>query len=319
MLRSGQMVLAQGITFHLLGREWRLDSGHSAIYDMVLRWFADYPSAECPYSIHNIAQLGLKFGKNVGEWFGPSTISQVLEDLVADHNPGDLRLYASSDGCLYLDQIHALCTSGKECGTRSVDPKDKEKEKDKETETKEAEADWKPLIILIPLRLGLDTLNSDYIPAVKEVFHYPQSLGIIGGRPRSSLYFVGYQDDDVFYLDPHTIQPAIFPMGPPEGQAGQEKPLFDADKEETVVLEKTFIASYHCPVPQKIPISDMDPSLAVAFYCRDKKQFDDFCKRSVNSPIFNVEKKTPEYLVKKPPVEHHEKLFSDDDDDFVFL
>ena len=33
-------------------------------------------------------------------------------ELVADHKPGSLRLYASSDGCLYLDQIQALCQPG---------------------------------------------------------------------------------------------------------------------------------------------------------------------------------------------------------------
>lgn len=140
--------------------------------------------------------------------------------MVAEHKPGGLRLYASTDGCLYLDQITALCQSenGKflifcvflfvsflifiyHCSYviffhafflyfllcysfMLIDPDSKEKE---------GGGEWKPLIMLIPLRLGLDNLNLDYVPALKEVFHYPQSLGIIGGRPRSSLYFVGYQ------------------------------------------------------------------------------------------------------------------------------
>jgi cysteine protease ATG4 len=31
------------------------------------------------YSIHRIALIGLQFDKNIGEWFGPTTISQVLK------------------------------------------------------------------------------------------------------------------------------------------------------------------------------------------------------------------------------------------------
>ncbi len=53
---------------------------------------------------------------------------------------------------------------------------------------------YKGVIILIPLRLGIEQhINKVYISQLKNLFHWPQSLGIIGGRPRQSLYFVGYQ------------------------------------------------------------------------------------------------------------------------------
>lgn len=35
---------------------------------------------------------------------------------------------------------------------------------------------------------------------------FPQSVGIVGGRPSASLYFVGFQDSNIMYLDPHEVQ-----------------------------------------------------------------------------------------------------------------
>ena len=46
------------------------------------------------------------------------------------------------------------------------------------------------------------------------LYTWPQSVGIAGGRPSSSYYFVGSQADNLFYLDPHHARPAI-PLRPP--------------------------------------------------------------------------------------------------------
>ena len=46
------------------------------------------------------------------------------------------------------------------------------------------------------------------------LYTFPQSVGIAGGRPSSSYYFVGAQADSLFYLDPHHARPAI-PFRPP--------------------------------------------------------------------------------------------------------
>ncbi|EFN56996.1 hypothetical protein CHLNCDRAFT_143632 [Chlorella variabilis] len=49
------------------------------------------------------------------------------------------------------------------------------------------------LVLLVPLVLGLGKLNPRYIPQLEAVLAMPQSIGIVGGRPSSSLYFVGFQ------------------------------------------------------------------------------------------------------------------------------
>lgn len=49
-------------------------------------------------------------------------------------------------------------------------------------------------------------MDPRYLSQLKILMEWPQSLGIIGGRPSASLYFIGYQDENVIYLDPHAPQ-----------------------------------------------------------------------------------------------------------------
>lgn len=67
---------------------------------------------------------------------------------------------------------------------------------------------WRPLFILIPRRLGVSKLNPTFVPHLKATFRNPYSVGFIGGKPKASLYFVAYQDDDMLYLDPHIVRSA---------------------------------------------------------------------------------------------------------------
>ena len=48
----------------------------------------------------------------------------------------------------------------------------------------------------------------------KVLYTLPQSVGIAGGRPSFSYYFVGSQADNLFYLDPHHTR-ATIPLRPP--------------------------------------------------------------------------------------------------------
>lgn len=50
-----------------------------------------------------------------------------------------------------------------------------------------------------------------YHAQLRAVLTFKQSVGIVGGRPGASLYFVGAQDPGaVMYLDPHEVKEVGF-------------------------------------------------------------------------------------------------------------
>ena len=133
---------------------------------------------------------------------------------------------------------------------------------------------WTPLLLLVPLVLGLDKINPRYIPLLQSTFKFPQSLGILGGKPGASTYLIGIQGDKALYLDPHEVQQVVNINGE---------------------YQETSTSSYHSNVIRHIPLDSIDPSLAIGFYCRDKDDFDDFCSRasklaeeSNGAPLFTV-------------------------------
>lgn len=81
-----------------------------------------------------------------------------------------------------------------------------------------AVAPWKhALLVLIPLRLGINAVNAEYVEELKEALRDPHCVGIIGGRPHHAIYFVGYRDNVLLGLDPHTVfaNPPKPPPAPP--------------------------------------------------------------------------------------------------------
>jgi cysteine protease ATG4 len=50
-----------------------------AAYVRILTWFLDNPSVQCPFSVHRMALAGKELGKDVGQWFGPSTAAGAIK------------------------------------------------------------------------------------------------------------------------------------------------------------------------------------------------------------------------------------------------
>jgi len=219
-------------------------------------------------------------------WFAPSVIARVLRSLVQRRGPKTLTMYVPSDGVIYTDKVYQVCTQAIEKSNSRVNiinAFDAEMEEDQHRTNEEDEAKpqceseiWKSVLILVPLRLGVDSINSIYYKSLLTCLRMPQSLGIIGGKPKQSFYFVGCQDDYLIYLDPHIVH-------------------------ESVRVEQPFSdETYHCSIPQKMHIADVDPSLAVGFYCHTKNDFLDLCSQitkmaSISDSVLGLQEKQPVY------------------------
>lgn len=243
MLRSGQMMLAQALVCHFLGREWRWrpeqtietpeQREQERKHRMIIRWFGDQSRSESPFSIHKLVSLGALAGKRAGDWYGPSSVAHLLCQAVerANEQPNSkldqLGVYVAQDCAVYLQDVENICRT--------------------------PDGGWKALVLLVPLRLGADKLNPVYTPCLTSLLTLDTCIGVIGGRPRHSLYFIGYQDDKLIHLDPHYCQEAL-----------------------DVWKENFPLTSFHCTSPRKMLLSKMDPSCCVGFYFPNKESLTDF-------------------------------------------
>ncbi|KAG8972175.1 Cysteine protease atg4 [Tulasnella sp. 425] len=213
MVRTGQSLLATALVHLHLGRDY-------ATYVKIITWFLDSPSTLCPFGVHRMVLAGKELGTDVGCWFGPSIAAGAIKRLTGSFLEAGLSVSVSSNNEVFATDIYAA-------SNQNVEPADTLKT------SRRSKWGGRPVLLLICVRLGIDGVNPVYHDGLKvkssasywtsmtdaaertqEIFTWPQSVGISGGRPSSSYYFVGQQAGSLFYLDPHHTRPAV-PLRPP--------------------------------------------------------------------------------------------------------
>ncbi|XP_054114091.1 cysteine protease ATG4B isoform X3 [Callithrix jacchus] len=317
MLRCGQMIFAQALVCRHLGRDWRWTQRKRQpdSYFSVLNAFIDRKDSY--YSIHQIAQMGVGEGKSIGQWYGPNTVAQVLKKLAVFDTWSSLAVHIAMDNTVVMEEIRRLCRTSVPCAGATAFPADADRHCNgfpAGAEVTSRPSPWRPLVLLIPLRLGLTDINEAYVETLKHCFMMPQSLGVIGGKPNSAHYFIGYVGEELIYLDPHTTQPAVEPT------------------------DSCFIPdeSFHCQHPPcRMSIAELDPSIAVGFFCKTEDDFNDWCQQVKKLsllggalPMFELVEQQPSHLacpdvlnlsLDSSDVERLERFFDSEDEDFEIL
>eukprot|EP01063_Lacrimia_lanifica_P037781 TRINITY_DN787_c0_g1_i2.p1 TRINITY_DN787_c0_g1~~TRINITY_DN787_c0_g1_i2.p1 ORF type:complete len:498 (+),score=164.07 TRINITY_DN787_c0_g1_i2:179-1495(+) len=169
--RTGQMLLMATLRKHLAVQPQHL-----------LHHFKD--SRDSSFSIQRIAMRGTRYGKPPGQWFNSSTVAHVLKDLVEHQTHFGRFLH---DNPLHVEVVkdqQIQCPRVLDAGRRGG------------------------VLVLIPFMLGIESPNKLNEGFLLSCIRSKWSMGVLGGRPRHALYFIGYKADALVCLDPHRVQPA---------------------------------------------------------------------------------------------------------------
>mmetsp|Transcript_19514 Transcript_19514/g.29358 ORF Transcript_19514/g.29358 Transcript_19514/m.29358 type:complete len:562 (-) Transcript_19514:38-1723(-) len=363
MLRSAQMMLGQALRMHYKDRRWKPPQSlaqrrHDKFTKQIMTWFADFPSrTENIYSLHNMVAVGLsKYETLPGEWYGPSKASYVIRDLCRLEEKRQegcqvekpiFRVHVAPQGTVYKDSIYELMTKShdlkqekvqeeiKVCSQLPSHPLDPNFLPDPNIRSTQESITWDAsLLLLVPLRLGLQSFNEDYALQLAHVFSFPQCVGFLGGRPRGARWFYGATSDGVnlYGLDPHTIQSC------PEQRLAK---LPNGTTKKVILISDDYLRSMHTTKPECIQLTGLDPSLALGFYCRGHDEFNHLCsllqrwkdEHPSKPDIFTIAQRVPDYsanvsnamtemmmsMSAVDPCDEGSIYHDDDDDDFVLL
>lgn len=246
MIRTGQSLLANSLQIATLGRDFRSNEVISEKESRILNYFMDKP--ESPFSIHNFVKKGLELSdKKPGEWFGPAATSRSIQSLIKDFPDCGLDecFISVSSGDVYEEELEKIFA------------------KDENSK----------ILLLLGVKLGINALNEYYWDEIKQILGSEFSVGIAGGRPSSSLYFIGFKGDELLYLDPHNPQPSL--------QAGSEA---------------HFYKSCHTTNYGRLSLSDLDPSMLIGILISGKDHWIKWKEEAKTSKIFNILDKRPSDL-----------------------
>ncbi|CAI4226276.1 unnamed protein product [Auanema sp. JU1783] len=275
MIRTTQMMVAQSILVGMLGRDWRSpklkqrmgllsktseeDDQSDEILLQITKLFEDCPSS--PLGFHRLMCLAFEnIGQQaIGRWYTPSeSVSLMRKAISTSTSPliSDIGILLCVDGLLSLSDVEIVSKT------------------------------WtKKILIIITVRLGTSEPNKIYMKHIQQLLKTPSCVGIVGGKPKHSLYFLGYYKEQLIYLDPHVARDYI-PLPDTLTNEKQNSPIFQ----------------FHCKYLSMTPYVDIDPSCAIGFFIQSHQEFTDMVETLEASGVIDLDVKKTESSVKQDPL-----------------
>ena len=107
----------------------------------------------------------------------------------------------------------------------------------------------RPVLMCLNTMLGLNEIDLDLEPFVKKLLSLSSFVGMLGGKEYKAFYFIGFDDNYFYYLDPHYVKKAH--------EAGYN--------------DDNYIKNYFTKKIFKSRFKDISPSLSFCFLLRSNR------------------------------------------------
>ena len=199
-----------------------------------------------PFSIRNICSIGELVKKSCGEWFSDINMPYIFKIINDNYKVIDNLQIIAFQTSIVMEKILKKCF-------KEINPGNKQFKKSNSFIFQNKKYQFRNYgLIFLSIRLGINTIDEIYYNSIKNIFNCKECIGFIGGKSYKASYFIGCDENNIFYLDPHQAQDSIIPP-----------------------LNQENIQTYLSKTLFQLSIKNLQPALTIGFLFRDLNEFKD--------------------------------------------
>ena len=199
-----------------------------------------------PFSIRNICSIGELVKKSSGEWFSDINMPYIFKTINDNFKVIDNLQIIPFQTSIIIEKVLKKCF-------KEINPENKSFKKSNSFIFDNKKYQFRNYgLIFLSIRLGINTIDEIYFNSIKNIFNCKECIGFIGGKSYKASYFIGCDENNIFYLDPHQAQDSIIPP-------------INENNIQTYLSKNLF----------QLSIKNLQPAMTIGFLFRDLNEFKD--------------------------------------------